>query len=123
MLKKYDDNKHDDNKYGDNQYDDNKYGLMASFWMASWPHSGWPRPALVASLPHPGWSHYHLSLMILPQYRSSVILNLFRVSQQKSADCFDFVQMQIFQRILIEITEFDDFFLKTSSVIFDLFRV
>ena len=90
---------------------------------ASWPHSGWPYPALVASRPHHGWSHYHLSLMILPQYRSSVILNLFRVSQQKSADCFDFVQMQIFQRILIEITEFDDFFLKTSSVIFDLFRV
>ena len=92
----------------------------------SWAHPGWPYPpypALAASGPHPGWSHYHLSLMILPQYRSSVILNLFRVSQQKSADCFDFVQMQIFQRILIEITEFDDFFLKTSSVIFDLFRV
>ena len=39
--------------------------------MASWPHSGWPRPALVALRLHPGWSHYHLSLMILPQHRSS----------------------------------------------------
>ena len=61
-----DDNKYDDNKYDNNQYDDNKYGLMAS-----WPHSGWPCPALVASRQNPGWPHYHLSLMILPQHRSS----------------------------------------------------
>ena len=57
--------------------------------MAWWPHSGWPCPALMASQPHPGWPHYHLSLMILPHLRSLLILHLFRVKQQKSADCND----------------------------------
>ena len=77
-------NTYDDNKNDDNQYDDNKYGLMASFWMASSSIGGLTAKSWMASLSSEFDDFAYTDLQ-------SIIT--------KSADCFDFVQMQIFHWI------------------------